>query len=136
MIKIYKEKKIKVKDGDVYRIINKQSNGYIKFGEAYFSFINYRKIKGWKKHIKMKLNLVVPIGKVQFVFYNDSRKVFKEIIIGESNYRRISVDPGIWFAFRGLSKKNNLVLNISNIRHDPQESKNLDLNLIKYNWDK
>lgn len=134
MIKIYKEKKINVINGDVYRVIDNQSKGYIKFGEAYFSFIKYNKIKGWKKHKFMRLNLIVPIGKVQFVFFNQTRKNFKKVIIGESNYKRLVVDPGYWFAFKGLSKKQNLILNISNIKHDPNETENIDLDNIKYNW--
>ena len=38
------------------------------FGEAYFSKIKFNKIKAWKYHSKMTLNLAVPHGKVKFVF--------------------------------------------------------------------
>ncbi len=134
MIKIFKLKKIKVESGDVLKILDKRSIGFTKFGEAYFSLVDFKKIKGWKKHTKMKMNLVVPIGNVEFVFFDQKKNFLKKYEIGEDNYKRISVEPGIWFAFRGLSKKTNLVLNVSNIIHDPKESKNIDLSSIKYSW--
>ena len=80
------------------------------------------------------MNLVVPLGNIEFIFYNAKNNNFKRIIIGEDNYSRLIVEPGIWFAFRGISKKINILLNISNIKHDPNESENLDLDSIKYNW--
>ena len=134
MIKLYKEKKIFVPSGNVYKIINKNSNGFSRFGEAYFSFIDYKKIKGWKKHTKMKMNLVVPVGDVEFVFYDQVRNKFLSTIIGESNYKRINVMPSVWFAFRGLSKSINLILNISNIKHYKNETQRQDLSYFKYNW--
>ena len=38
------------------------------FSEIYFSRIKYNKIKGWKYHTKMTMELFVPIGKVKFFF--------------------------------------------------------------------
>ena len=134
MIKVNSPKIIKVNFGNVLKIIDNKSPGYSRFGEAYFSFINYNKIKGWKKHTKMKMNLVVPFGKVQFVFYNHINQKFKKVTIGETNYKRITVEPGIWFAFKGLSKKKNIILNISNIKHSPNESESIELKSIYYNW--
>ena len=134
MIKVNNAKTIKVNFGNVLKIMDNKSIGYSRFGEAYFSFINYNKIKGWKRHTKMKMNLVVPFGKVQFVFYSHKNNKFKKIIIGEKNYKRITVEPGIWFAFKGLSKKTNIILNISNIKHSPKESDSIELKSIYYKW--
>ena len=131
MIKVNSAKIIKVNFGNVLKIMDNKSTGYSRFGEAYFSFINYNKIKGWKRHSKMRMNLVVPFGKVQFVFYNHiSRKKF--VTIGKTNYKRITVEPGIWFAFKGLSKKTNIILNISSIKHT-LKSQEIELKSIYYN---
>ena len=70
MIKVNSAKIIKVNFGNVLKIMDNKSPGYSRFGEAYFSFINYNKIKGWKRHTKMRMNLVVPFGKVAICFYN------------------------------------------------------------------
>ena len=58
----------------------KEFNG---FQEAYFSIIKKDKIKAWKKHLKMTMNLIVPIGSVMFVFYDEKGENFKTIEIGE-----------------------------------------------------
>ena len=37
------------------------------------SKIKFGKIKAWKFHTKMILNLIVPVGKVKFVFYSQKK---------------------------------------------------------------
>ncbi len=79
----------------------------------------------------MTMNLVVPQGLVKFVFYDANIDYFEEYKIGISNYIRLTVPPGLWFAFKGLEKK-NLVVNISDIEHDPLESEKKNLTEINY----
>jgi dTDP-4-dehydrorhamnose 3,5-epimerase len=133
-IKKIKENKILNSKGNLFHVIKYRSKGYKGFGEAYFSWINSGKIKGWKKHYKMTLNLVVPVGKVQFVFFSENKNVFKSIIIGEKNYYRLTVPPKIWFAFKGVAKMNSLVLNFANISHKSDIIKKMPLKKIKFNW--
>ena len=52
-----------------------------KIKETYFSVINFNKVKAWKFHKKMSLNLFVSKGKVRFVFFLKNR--FKIIEIDE-----------------------------------------------------
>ena len=56
------------------------------FQEAYFSTIKKDRIKGWKRHLRMTMNLIVPVGNVQFNFYDDRKLLIKNIVIGEKNY--------------------------------------------------
>ena len=58
----------------------------------------------------------------------------ESFIIGESNYKRLTVPPKIHVAFQGLSKDMNILLNIADIEHDPNESVNLPLDSFYYNW--
>jgi len=44
------------------------------------------------------------------------------------------VPPGIWFAFEGLSVPYSLVLNITDIAHDPQEIERKELNEYINYW--
>ena len=60
--------------GEIFKAIKKSDPTFNKFGEAYFSTINKGDIKGWKKHTKMILNLVVVIGEIEFVIYDDRVK--------------------------------------------------------------
>ncbi len=109
--------------------------GYSGFGEAYFSWIKAGAVKAWKKHKRMTLNLVVPIGFVRFVFlFPKSNQNFRVEDIGESRYVRLTVPPGIWFGFKNLSQSPSLVLNIANMQHEPNEVERLKLEEINYRW--
>jgi len=124
--------------GDVMHAMKASDIGYAGFGEAYFSWINPGNIKAWKRHTRMVMNLVVPIGMVRFVFHlenEQSAKNFRIIEIGRDNYARITVPFGIWFGFQGLETPHNLVLNVSNIVHQPDEVERKSLNEIKFDWD-
>ncbi len=121
-------------NGNIMHILKRSEKSFSKFGEAYFSKIKSKRIKGWKLHKKMKLNLVVPIGKVRFVFFDEMTGNFCEEIIGEKIYYRIVVLPKTWFAFQGLSKQESLILNIADIPHDPKEQSTIELKKIKFDW--
>ena len=101
--------------------MKKSDIGFDGFGEAYFSVINKNSIKGWKKHTRMTLNLIVCYGEVKFVIYNDIKKEFYDISLSHKNYQRLTVEPGLWMAFEGMDE-NNMLLNIANIEHDPNEA--------------
>jgi dTDP-4-dehydrorhamnose 3,5-epimerase len=130
---------IKGELGNVMHALKNSDSDFINFGEAYFSTIDQGKIKGWKKHRQMIMNIIVPQGKIKFVLFDDrfdssSYKQFFEIILSPVNYQRLTVPPKVWMGFQGISPHNNLLLNIANIPHDPNEVRNLELSEIKYNW--
>lgn len=126
-------KKIHHPKGDILHVIKKSDIGFNGFGETYFSSINKGDIKGWKKHTKMILNLVVPVGEIKFVIYNEYKKEFFNINISQKNYQRITIKAGLWLAFQGIVNQ-NILLNLSNIEHNPNEAINLNLDKIKYKW--
>ena len=57
--------------GDIYHAMKKSDEGFEGFGEAYFSTIKKNEVKGWKKHQEMTMNIIVPIGEVTFVLFDD-----------------------------------------------------------------
>ena len=118
--------------GDIFHAMKASDDGFSGFGEAYLSTINQSEVKGWKKHTEMTLNLVVVIGEIEFVVYDDNS--FYSVKLSKNNYQRLTVEPGLWLAFRGLDSE-NMLLNLSSIEHDPNESENVDLDIINYNWD-
>ena len=85
-IKVTPLKIKKISSGDVMRVLQKKELKKWSFGEAYFSKINFKKIKAWKYHLKMTLNLAVPFGRVKFVFYSQKENCFRIIEIGERKY--------------------------------------------------
>lgn len=126
-------KQIKHSKGDIYHSLKKSDTEYSGFGEAYFSTINKGDIKGWKKHTKMTLNLVVPVGEIEFVIYSELTKEFFQVRLSLKNYQRLTITPDLWVAFRGL-QEDNMLLNIASIEHDPKESVDCQLEDIQYAW--
>jgi dTDP-4-dehydrorhamnose 3,5-epimerase len=117
--------------GDIFHAMKRSDDGFDGFGEAYFSTINQNDIKGWKKHTKMTLNLVVVTGEVEFVVY-DSVDFFSAKL-SKDNYQRLTVESGLWLAFRGLGDE-NILLNLASIEHNSNESENVDLYNVDYDW--
>ncbi len=124
-------KRIGVEGGDVLHVLKSTDRQYNCFNEAYFSIIKSGSIKAWKKHQRMTLNIVVPIGNVQFIFYED-QKLILNTIIGEDNYCLLTIRPGIWFGFKGLSESDSYILNIADIIHDGNEVERQPLNFLKF----
>lgn len=119
--------------GNIFHAMKNSDIGYLGFGEAYFSTIDQNKIKGWKKHTKMTLNLIVPIGEIEFIIYNEKNKDFFSVKLSKNNYQRLTVSPNLWMAFRGIGEY-NMLLNLASIEHDPNEAVNVDLDEIQYDW--
>ena len=129
--------RIKTEGGDVLHAIKNTDNGFTRFGEAYFSEIDFGEIKAWKRHVTMTLNLVVPSGRVKFVFLAmEHRKISAYRIeeIGDERYARITVPPGIWFGFQGLTKPTSLVLNVASEAHDPNEVERISKEAVDFSW--
>jgi len=119
--------------GDIFHAMKKSDDGYSGFGEAYFSTINKNDIKGWKKHTKMILNLVVPFGEIEFVIYDEKRGESFNVKLSQKNYQRLTVKPNLWMAFRGVGEY-NMLLNLASIEHDPNEADTKELGEIVYEW--
>ena len=125
--------------GNVKRACTQDSIGFKGFGEVYFSEVNQNKIKGWKLHKNMTVNLIVPVGEVMIAMYDErvNSKTYKNNchkVIGNSCYQRITIPNNIWFAFKGLAKE-NLIMNIANIKHCPEESVSKPLDNISFDWE-
>ena len=132
-------KVINVLGGDVMHGMKRSDSGYIGFGEAYFSMVEPEAIKAWKKHYKMTLNLIVPMGVVRFIIYDDRQNSksfgkFQEIVLSKNNYYRLTIPPMVWVGFQGLSEKISVLLNIADIEHGSDEIERKELNEINYNW--
>lgn len=118
---------IKVKGGNVMKIMKISDYKEFSFNEAYFSSIDFNYTKGWKMQLKMSSNICIPIGEVKFTFVSKDFKYHKTYILGENNYGILSIPPKIWYSFKGLSEKTSLILNISDSEHDEKDIKKINL---------
>ena len=138
-VEINKEKIITNPDGDILHGIKKDANGFVDFGEAYFSIVNLGAVKAWKRHRLMTLNIVVPVGGVLFVLH-DQRKGSStygssdKIVLSRSNYVRLTVPPMVWFGFKGVGPGESVLLNIADIAHDPNEIERKNSDFFNFDW--
>ena len=126
-------KQIEHPQGDISHAMKRSDVEFSGFGEAYFSTIKKGDIKGWKKHTEMVLNLIVPVGDIKFVIYNENTNDFFSIQLSRSNYQRLTIKPNLWLAFKGINDE-NMLLNIASIEHNPNESISAELASINYEW--
>lgn len=125
--------------GQVRHGIKLGDTGYEGFGEAYFSTVNQGSWKGWKKHTRMTLNLIVVSGEIRFLLYDDRETSetygrLEEHRASLNNYRRTTIPPGIWVAFSGVHSE-NVLLNVASIPHDPNEAEVMELVNPKIKFD-
>ncbi len=121
-------KQIEHPKGDIFHALKATESSFSEFGEAYFTTVHAGVTKGWKKHTRMRMNLIVPVGEVTFYLHSEQIGKTKAITLGVNHYARLTVEPGIWVAFRGGEHDLNLVLNIASLSHDPLEAENDELN--------
>ena len=128
-------KRIPTVGGDVMHGLKKSDNGFNGFGEVYFSWIEQGAIKAWKCHQRMTMNLIVPVGEVSIVFHlTKQNNRFRTENIGEERYVRLTVPPGIWFGFQGLSFGYSLLMNVIDQEHDPDEVLRKEISDFDYDW--
>ncbi len=134
--------KVKIIDhpqGEILHAIKQSDMGFCGFGEAYFSLVHHGSIKAWKKHRQMTLNLIVPLGKIQFVIFDDRSQsstngVYQEVVLSLENYHRLTIPPEVWVGFCGIGKGPNMLLNIADLMHDPEEADRCEVDSIPYDW--
>ena len=130
---------IESESGSIMHALKKTDPGFQDFGEVYFSTVVKEAVKAWKLHQCMTLNLVVPVGSVLFCFMDVREKssTFNKtckIILSQEPYSRLTVPPGIWFGFKGLSDGLNLICNVADIPHESQEVLRKDIDRINMDW--
>jgi len=132
-------KVINVPGGDVLHAMKSGDSGFKNFGEAYFSTIESGVIKAWKRHRDMTLNIVVPVGKINFVMFDSryrtsSYGLFQSVSLSRDNYARLTIPPMVWVGFQGISEDFNLLLNIADLPHSHNEVDRKNITEINYDW--
>lgn len=130
-------KVIEVDGGDVLTYLHASDPGYKGFGEVYMSTVHPGKVKGWRRHNRVTLNFVVPVGAIKFVLYDDRPNsitpgTFFSITLSRKNYHRLTIPPGIWVGFKGIGVDENMLLNTIEEENDPEESDRKPLDAIIY----
>jgi len=129
-------KRIPTAGGDVFHALRATDSGFVAFGEAYFTSVQERHVKGWKRHNRMTLNFIVPVGSVQ-VRVIGAQKDVRDFLLGtdgKASYSRLTIPPGNWVAFGGFAPGLSVMLNIADIAHDPTEADNASIDEFEWKW--
>ena len=116
-------------EGEVRHGLRASDPGFLGFGEVYFSEVLGGKVKGWKRHRRMVMNLVVVTGAVRFILHDGAAACCDYLMSAEEDqqYGRLTVPPGLWMAFQGIGPGGNLLMNVANCEHDPEEAERCPL---------
>ena len=128
--------------GKIMHMLRSDDPEFEAFGEIYFSQVYPGAIKGWHLHRQMTLNYAVVVGMIKLALYDPrpgspTQGQVQELFVGEENYVRVKIPPGIYNGFKGIGVTPALVANCATIPHDPDEIQRLDpfSPLIPYSWD-
>tara|TARA_Y200000002_G_scaffold382594_1_gene400242 strand:+ start:1019 stop:1426 length:408 start_codon:yes stop_codon:yes gene_type:complete len=127
------------------KIINNNKGKIVKFfyqnikkfnkpEEVYFSFIKFKKIKGWKLHLKQTTVISVVFGKIKIVIFDKNFNFLEEVILTSKSPSYVLIPPNVWYSFRGLNKSQSIICSLIDMLHKDDEQKNLELSKIKYKW--
>ena len=140
-LEIHNLKIIPNPNGEIKHIIKSNDKGFVGFGEVYTSSVNYNCIKAWKRHHQMTSNLVCIQGVIKIVILDLRQNYtnlanYNEFILSPTNYKRITIPPGLWYGFQGIGENTNILVNIYDIIHDPSEQESIDINSFVnfYKW--
>jgi dTDP-4-dehydrorhamnose 3,5-epimerase len=119
--------------GAVLHMLRADAADFRSFGECYFSELAPAAIKAWKRHRRQTQNLAVPVGRVRFVIYDaressSTRGCLEVVELGRPDaYARLCIPPMLFYGFTCTSELPALVVNCTDIPHDPAESDTLAL---------
>ena len=139
-VSLHPLKQISVPKGDLWHAFKATDDGFVGFGEVYLTQIEPGQVKGWKRHNRYVLNLVVFVGAVRFIIYDDRERSttygqFQEVLLSpKGNYQRLTVVPGLWMAFAGAANCTSMLMDLIPEVHDASESDKKELSEIKYSF--
>jgi len=113
--------------GSVMHMLRSDAPHFQGFGEIYFSSVKPGVIKGWHRHSRAVINYAVPVGQIRLVIFDQRPESstagqVTELVLGGDHYALVTIPPGLWYAFQGLSDHEALIANCASCPHTPGEA--------------
>lgn len=118
--------------GAVTRFVRSDDPDFRGFGEVYFSAIESGAIKAWRRHSQASLVVTVVSGEVLFVLRDTGAAA--SYVLTDERPERLTIPPGSWFGFAGLSRATSIVCSFSDMVHDPAEVERVPPETFPYDW--
>lgn len=128
--------------GSILHVLRADESKFTSFGECYLSEVLTGQVKAWKRHDLQTQELVVPVGRIQMVVFDDregceTRGQVQVLEMGRPDaYYRLRIPPDLWYGFQCISDEPALLVNCADIPHDPAEAEQRPMNDpgIPYKW--
>jgi len=121
--------------GSLRHVLISENDYYLKISEIYFSEINPKSIKAWKLHSAQTQNISVAFGKVRIICINErvNSLIFDIFDIDSINTHGVlTIPPRIYYAIINLSETVSVLLNGTDINHDPNENYSIPMESKKF----
>lgn len=118
--------------GAVTRFVRSDDPDFRGFGEVYFSAIESGAVKAWRRHSRALLIVTVVFGEVLFVLRETAAA--GSYILKAERPERLTIPPGSWFGFAGLSQMTSIICSFSDMVHDPAEVERVPSETFPYDW--
>ena len=127
--------------GAVLHMLRSDAPEFIGFGECYFSEVLPGAVKAWKRHRMQTQHVAVPVGRIRLALYDDrdasvGGKLYVVELGRPDAYVRVRIPPHLWYGFACVGEERALLVNCSNLPHDPAEAETRpsDDPRIPYSW--
>jgi dTDP-4-dehydrorhamnose 3,5-epimerase len=127
--------------GTIMHMLKRTDPHFREFGEIYFATVYRGVVKGWHRHREMTLNYACIFGRVKLALYDErpdspTSGALMEVYLGPDSYLLVSIPPGVWSGFKGMSEPFAMIANCCTHPHDPALSERMDPHTghIPYDW--
>jgi dTDP-4-dehydrorhamnose 3,5-epimerase len=142
-VRIKELKVIPDERGRLMEILRRDDEIFDKFGQVYMTTVKPGIIKAWHFHKIQTDNFCCVKGRIRVGLY-DARQASKtfgktmDIVVSLDNPKVISIPPGVYHGFKGVSQEESIVINTPTESYNPrnpdeyrQDPANKD---IPFNW--
>lgn len=126
--------RVKNYKGDIFKLLKKDNFQNQNIFESYISKVNFNKIKAWKYHKKISLNLIVVRGRVLFITLENNK--FNRYILDDKKFKKLFVPNKVWYGFMGLEKKSSTILSFANAYYSNSEILRKNIKDFSFDWSK
>jgi dTDP-4-dehydrorhamnose 3,5-epimerase len=115
-------------NGNVRHVLKSENSNSLEISEIYFSELRPRSTKAWKFHGKQTQNLSVAAGETTVVCVKkDTLGLCFDIfeLDCHENHGVLTIPAGIYYALLNKSEKPTILLNATDLIHDPNENSSL-----------
>jgi len=101
--------------------------------EVYTSTIHRNEIRAWKRHKLVFVNLSVILGEIRVISTLDLKK-FQIANVSAYSDSLITIPPGIWYGFKGISEE-AMIINLASEVHSEEELERISAQLGNFDWE-